>query len=276
MQVTRLTTYPVKSMAGSSADHATVTAQGLAEDRRWALVDPDGRPVTARECHALLSVTAEPVGGGAVRLVTSQGEAQVLSAVTSDAPTVEVGFSRVDRLAVGDEATSAWLSDHLDRPVRLVRLADPTAREIGAAHGGRPGESMSLADAGPILLVSQTSVQRLRDWVLEESQQEWVGPEDAVERFRPNVVVDGEEPFAEDGWQRLTIGGTTYRQGELCDRCVMTTIAPDTLETTAEPIRTLARHRRWDGTTWFGVRLVPELDPGAVADVRVGDPVTPL
>ena len=58
----------------------------------------------------------------------------------------------------------------------------------------------------------------------------------------------------------MSIGGTTYRHGELCDRCVMTTIALDTLETTREPIRTLSRHRRWDGTTWFGVRLVPELD----------------
>ncbi len=276
MQVTRLTTYPVKSMAGSPADRATVTPQGLAEDRRWALVDPDGRPVTARECPTLLGVTAEPVGGGAVRLVTREGESRVLPAVAPDAPVVEVGFSRVDGLTVGDQATSTWLSERIGRPVRFVRLADPTARELGASHGGLPGESMGLADAGPILLVSQTSVQRLRDWVLEESEEEWVDPEEAVERFRPNVVVDGGAPFAEDSWRRLSIGGVTYRQGELCDRCVMTTIALDTLETTVEPIRTLARHRRWDGTTWFGVRLVPEIGAGGVAEVSVGDTVTPL
>ncbi|QIK67468.1 MOSC domain-containing protein [Nocardioides sp. HDW12B] len=277
MQVTRLTTYPVKSMAGTRTDHAVVTPQGLHEDRRWALVDPDGRPVTARECHALLGVTAEPTGDGAVRLVTREGAECLLPTVAPDAPTVEVGFSRVSRLALGDAGASTWLSDLVGRPLRFVRLADPSAREIGASHGGRPGESMSLADAGPILLVSQTSVQRLRDWVLEESQEEWLDPEEAVERFRPNVVVDGEEPFAEDGWQRLRIGGTTYRQGELCDRCVMTTIALDSLETTAEPIRTLARHRRWDATTWFGVRLVPELGAeGPAAEVRVGDTVAPL
>ena len=215
-----------------------------------------GRPTTGESTSS--TATASGSGPGAA----------------GSAEQVDVGFSRVERLALGDAEASTWLSQRAGRDVRLVRLADPTARAIGASHGGRPGETMSLADAGPVLLVSETSVERLRDWVLEESAEEWVDLDEAIARFRPNVVVDGAEPFAEDTWERVSIGGTTYRHGELCDRCVMTTIALDTFETTREPIRTLSRHRRWDGTTWFGVRLVPELDGDTPGEIAVGDDVT--
>lgn len=273
MQVTRLTTYPVKSLGGTSVARAGVTAQGLLEDRRWALVDAEGRPVTARECHSLLSITAEATEDGGALLTAADGGSVRLPPVVPGADQVEVGFSRVDRLVLGDPEASDWLSQRTDRELRLVRMTETTARELGASDGGRPGETMNLADAGPILLVSETSVQRLRDWVLEESEQEWVDLDEAIGRFRANVVIDGAEPFAEDTWDRVSIDGTTYRHGELCDRCVMTTIALDTFETTPEPIRTLARHRRWDGTTWFGVRLVPELGT-ARGHIAVGDDVT--
>lgn len=91
-------------------------------------------------------------------------------------------------------------------------------------------------------------------------------------RFRPNVVIDGEAPFAEDSWPRVRIGEVEFRTAEVCDRCVMTTIDPETLATGKEPVRTLARYRHWDGKTWFGTRLVP-LGEG---ELRVGDEVVPL
>lgn len=91
-------------------------------------------------------------------------------------------------------------------------------------------------------------------------------------RFRPNVVIDGDIPFEEDAWPTVRIGDVELRTAEVCDRCVMTTIDPETLATGKEPIRTLARHRRWDGKTWFGTRLVP-LGEG---ELRVGDEVVPV
>jgi uncharacterized protein len=274
VQVTQLATYAVKSLGGVLADQAEVTPQGLAHDRRWAVVDPHGRTVTARECHALLGISARPHSDG-VRLRARDGDAHDLAVPPPDAPTVEVGLSRVARLTLGDPGASEWLSAQVGREVLLVHLADLASREIGVAHGGEPGETMNLSDAGPILLVSDASVARLRDWVLEESGEEWVGHQQAVARFRGNVVVDGEVPFDEDRWHRVRIGSLTYRASELCDRCVMTTIDLDSLETTKEPVRTLARHRKWDGQTWFGVRLVPELGPGGTGVLRVGDDVVP-
>jgi hypothetical protein len=93
-----------------------------------------------------------------------------------------------------------------------------------------------------------------------------------MERFRPNVVVDGDlEPFVEDSWGRVQLGDVAFRVAKPVDRCVMTTIDLDSLTTGKEPIRTLARHRRWGGATWFAVQLIPD----GTGVVRVGDEVVP-
>ena len=94
----------------------------------------------------------------------------------------------------------------------------------------------------------------------------------AVDRFRPNLVVDGDlEAFEEDHWRSVLIGDVSFRVVKAVDRCVLTTIDPTTLERGHEPIRTLARHRRRDGRTWFAMHLVPQVR----GVVRVGDEVTP-
>jgi uncharacterized protein YcbX len=268
VRVISLSLFPVKSLGGVDVERAAVTPLGLAGDRRWAVLDPEGRRISARSWHPLLSVVAEPTAAG-VRLRSADGSLDV-EAPGDDAPTVDTDVTRVERLALADPAASAWLSTRVGREVKLVHQRDEDRRPMSLEHGGREGEPLSLADTGPLHLVTEASVDRLRDWVTETQGEEWLDREAATRRFRPNVVVDGEEPFSEDGWQRLRIGGTTYRVSELCDRCALTLIDAQTLQTDKEPIRTLARHRGWDGATWFGIRLVPE-GPGSIA---VGDEVS--
>lgn len=270
MRVTQVVTYPVKSLGGVPSQRATVTGQGLAGDRRWALLDGDGHRVSARECHAMLSITAHPVPGG-LRLVCG-GDAVDVGTPGAGAPRVPSRISRIDELTLADEEASRWLSERLGRDLRLVHQADGQHRAVGRSHGGRPGDTMALADTCPILLVTEASLDRLREWVAQELGSEWLSRADAARRFRPNLVVDGGEPFEEDRWERVRIGEVTYRLGELCDRCVMTTVDLTTYRTTKEPIRTLARHRKWEGRTWFGVRLIPEAE-GTVAE---GDAVSVL
>ena len=89
-------------------------------------------------------------------------------------------------------------------------------------------------------------------------------------------MVSGSAPFAEDSWRAALIGDVPFRATMVCDRCVMTTIDRQSLASAKEPIRTLARHRKWDGATWFGVRLTPELPLPAGATIHVGDHVVPL
>ncbi|TFB81416.1 MOSC domain-containing protein [Terrimesophilobacter mesophilus] len=271
MRVTRLRTYPVKSFAGNDVETAVVEPWGLAGDRRWALVDVTGRNVTARMVHELLGLRAEPVDDSTIRL-SDRGGGSLMVSVPVGRATVAVGFSGLDQATPADDTASAWISERIGMVLRLVWQPDPTLRPIAEKHGGRPGESLSLADDGPLLLVTAASMHQLNDWVAAEQAlpdlpdldpgdlsgdaNPEVRPLDIV-RFRPNVIVEGGEPFAEDGWETVRIGDVEFRKTVLCDRCVMTTIEPTTLEGGKEPIRTLARHRRWDGKTWFGIRLAP-------------------
>jgi hypothetical protein len=275
--VTALTVYPVKSLGGVAVEQALVEERGLRGDRRWAVVDPDGTKVTAREEHALLGLRAEPLDGGAVRLSGSGGDWLVV-APPLDAEPVAVSFSGQDRARPAGDAAAGWLSSLVGRPLRLVWQDDETHRPIRPELGGSDGDRNSLSDAAPLHVTSESSLRRLNDWVLETALERGEEPAEPLghDRFRPNVVVDGVVPFVEDAWTTVRIGGVDYRRTMVCDRCVMTTIDRQELQTGKEPIRTLARHRKWDGATWFGVRLTPVLPLAEGATIRVGDEVVPV
>ena len=289
MRVTGLRLYPVKSLGGVEVESAVVEPSGFAGDRRWALVDDAGEVVTAREVHQLLRITAEAVDDDTIRLTDRADGATILVDTPLGLGPVPVGLSRQRFLAPADDDVNVWLGDRVGTRLRLVWQEDPASRPISGAHGGRPGDVMSLADAGPVLLVSETSMAQLNEWIHAESDAPDVPDIDAADisdaaappvrepldilRFRGNVVIDGDAPFAEDGWPGVRIGDVEFRTTETCDRCVMTTLDPVSLEGGKEPIRTMARHRRWDRKTWFGTRLVRT---GGGNEVRVGDVVVPL
>ena len=268
MRITDLRTYPVKSLAGNAVTEAEVEPWGLAGDRRWALVDQAGEKVTAREVHELLGLRAQQIDEDTIRLHARDGESILVDTPLGLGP-VPVSHPRQGFANPADEDVNWWIADRVGQPLRLVWQEDPTVRRVSGAHGGVDGDVLSLADAGPLLMISRTSLQQVLEWVGETWAQE--DPEVSLIRFRPNVVIDGAEPFAEDNWATVRLGDVDFRTAETCDRCVMATIHPPTLTTGHEPTRTLARHRRWEGKTWFGTRLVP-LDEG---EIRLGDEVVP-
>jgi uncharacterized protein YcbX len=282
--VTSLLIYPVKSMGGAAVDTAVIEPWGIAGDRRWGLIDDSGQKITAREVARLLRFRAEILGEHTIRISDRDG-ASILAAAPLGADRVPVAYSRqrYARLAAG--GVNDWLTDRIAMPVRLIWQDDPTVRTLAEDKGGIRGEHLSLADAGPLLLASEASMAQLNAWIRADADLPDVSDLDPanlstgtgagqaldIVRFRPNVVIDGEEPFAEDDWPTVQIGSLRFRTTMVCDRCVMTTIDPITLAGGKEPIRTLARHRRWDRKTWFGTRLVP-LGTGTIC---VGDAVEP-
>lgn len=274
MRLLRVGVHPLKSGAVRSVRSADVLARGLVDDRSWMVVDGSGRLVSAREAHALLTVVADtpatdPTVTGDLRLRAP--DLDDLDLVVPDGDAAPVRLFSLDLHAVPAPEADAWIAKALGRDdVRLVFCHDPSRRRLQPGFSD-PADHTAFADSFPVTIASLASLRRLDDWIVEEALERGEEPPEplAMDRFRANLVVDGDEPFAEDGWTSVTVGETRFRVAKPVARCVMTTIDPQTLATAREPVRTLARRRLVDGRTLFAVHLLPE-GPGRVT---VGDEV---
>jgi uncharacterized protein len=259
--------FPVKSCRGQALTEALVEPWGLAGDRRWLVVDADGALITAREQPRLLLVTPtmRPDGG----LDVTGPDLEPLHVAPPAGPLVDVRVWKSE-LAATLADDDGWFGVLLGVSARLVYLDDPTRRHANPLFAG-PDAVVSFADGYPLLLTTTASLDALNDLIV-------AGPRGAegplpMVRFRPNVVIRGGDAWAEDGWRSVRIGEAEFRLVKGCERCVMTTTDADTAARGKEPIATLARHRRWDGATWFGMNLVP-VNPGVT--IRAGDEVEVL
>jgi uncharacterized protein YcbX len=260
--------HPLKAARALDLREAVVEPWGLAGDRRWMLVDEDGRQLTQREEPRLALLDVRGLGAEGLVLSGPDRAPCTVPAPTGDRLVVRLFRSQVE-VVRGPDAASAWCSAFLGRPVRLVRLAAPaTARPVDPAYA-RPGETVSLADGYPVLLTSLTSLDALNSLIAADGLSA-EGPV-PMNRFRPNLVVAGSAPWAEDGWLRVRVGEVLFRVARPCGRCVVTTVdQAGGVRSGKEPLRTLVRHRRREGKGMFGVNLVPE----SAGSVRVGDRLT--
>lgn len=262
--------FPVKSCRGHAMQHAVVEPWGLAGDRRWLVVDTNGDALTAREAPGMLLIEPHLRDDGGLE-VTSPGAAPLSVDVPTAADHVGIRIHTSDVLALpGSAAASRWFSDAIGQPVRLMYCGDPTRRHPNPRFALR-SDSVSFADAYPLLLASTSSLDALNDWIAEGPHAD-EGPLPMM-RFRPNVVVSGSAPWDEDGWRRIRIGEAVFRVVKGCDRCTITMTDPGTAARGKEPIATLARHRRWDGVVWFAMNIIPD-NPGA--KISIGDAVEVL
>ena len=265
MRLVGLSYYPVKGMRGIDVEAAHVEACGLAWDRRWMVVDAQGRFLTQRQLPAMARFAAM-VSDDRLTLAVDRDRIELPLRPGADAPHIPVTVwrSTLDAALVGHGA-DAWLSGHLGHNCRLVFLADTRARPIEPAFA-RAGEHVSFADGFPILLTSTGSLA-----VLNDALDHGIG----MNRFRPNIVIDGARPWAEDGWRSLRIGGMRFRAAKPCTRCAVPGIDQRSGEVPqrGEPLRTLGRlNRRQDGII-FGSNLVPLLQAGQPGRLQLGDPV---
>lgn len=251
--------YPIKSCGGISLESADLVATGLRHDRRWMLVDEGGGFVSQRAVPRMALISVSMGDENLIIRAPGMPELEVpFGGEDGGRIDVEVWGDARRGVPVGEEA-DRWFGEFLAGGYRLVRQPEDDVRPVDSVYAAE-GDRASFADRFPFLLISEASLEDLNGRL--ESPL-------PMNRFRPNLVVRGCGPYAEDGWAEARIGGTVFRVAEPCRRCAITMTDQETAGRGKEPLRTLATYRRSGGGVVFGRNLIHAL-PGTV---RVGDAI---
>ena len=246
--VSNLIYYPIKACRGFEVESAWVERMGLEHDRRMMVVTPEGQFLTQREYPRLALVTPK-LENGTLHLSAPNYDSLQIGLQTTGTPwLVNVWKSKgVHAIDQGEDA-AGWFSDWLGTPVRLVHFADGYKRLINEQYAVNADDHTGFSDGYPLLLTSEEGLQDLN------SRLESPVP---MNRFRPNLVVKGGEPFVEDTWNRIRIGNVELAVVKPCARCEVTTIDKETLEQSKEPLKTLGKYRKQKLGAIFGQNVIP-------------------
>ena len=250
--------YPLKSARGHALQTAAMDRFGLAGDRRWMLVDDSGRFQSQRRLPALALLEADITADG---LRLRFGERDIaLPAPDPRGPCVSVNIWK-DTLVcpVAADAVNAWVSDRLGESLRLVHYPETARRGVNPDYAPA-GELLAFTDGFPLLVISEASLASLNERLPAPAP---------MDRFRPNLVIRGVEPHAEDQWRRIRAGETEVRLVKPCSRCVIPSIDQRSAQRDPHINRALAKYRRRDGAIYFGMNALAP----AGARFNVGDPV---
>ena len=247
--------YPVKSLAGIQLDTAKILSKGLEHDRRWMIIDEQGQCMTQRVFPdmALFKTLLEDDK----LVITFKGEhINIRRPEIGNVLVAKVWDDQVEVIDGGDEYAT-WFSERLGVKCRLVYFPEINSRPIDKKYAFR-GEHVSLADAYPILLIGQSSLDDLNARMNSPLP---------MNRFRPNIVVIGTTPYAEDKWSHFKLGSAKLKGVKPCSRCVLTTVDQDSAIKGREPLVTLSKYRARNNKIYFGqnVMVVKE------GIIKVGD-----
>ncbi|WP_420317279.1 MOSC domain-containing protein [Ekhidna sp.] len=246
MKVSGIFIYPIKSLAGISLNEAEVLERGFKNDRRWMLVNKDDIGITQRT-HPQLSQIALTLSDKKIK-VSHKGLSDLEIPLTLDNGNyveVMVWDDQV-RAIQAPSIINEWFSKIAGEPCKLVYMPENASRPVSAERAIK-GENVSFADAYPYLIIGQASLDDLNSRMDEDLP---------MSRFRPNIVVEGSEPYEEDHWKDIQIGNVKFHVTHPCKRCVFTTIDQETGKKGAEPLRTLATYRREGKEVIFGVNTL--------------------
>lgn len=257
--LSRLFIHPVKSMRGLQLSHAQVLESGLAFDRVFMITEADGKFITARQYpEIVLFIPALMIDGLYLKAPDGSSAAVRFADFAAEASPTEVWGNHFTAL-IAPEAINQWLSGFFPRPVQLRWVGPQMTRRVKK----KPDVPLGFADGYPFLLVNEASLFDLQ-------QRCPAGVK--MEQFRPNLVVSGASPWAEDSWSVVRLGDIIFDVAKPCSRCVFTTISPERgrKHPSGEPLATLQRFRTAtddSGDVDFGLNLIAR----SSGVIRVGD-----
>lgn len=260
MRLARIYVHPIKSAQGISLESTELDALGLRHDRRWMLVDSEG---------TFLSQRALPE----MALISPSFSGETLRVSAPKMPDLSLSLHPPymgERLPVnifGDELLAApagedadhWFRKFLGVDCRLVYMPEDAVRPVDPRYAAST-DRVGFADGFPLLMFSEASLEDLNSRLPEPVSER---------RFRPNLLISGCGPFAEDGWKRLRIGDVSLRVAKPCARCAIPTVDPATAVKGKEPLQTLNEYRKVGKEVMFGQNLAHD----EAGELRVGDVV---
>jgi uncharacterized protein YcbX len=252
LQLSEIWIYPVKSLGGIQLQESKVTDRGLELDRRWLLVDDNGRFLSQRE-HPELALFKPEIVGEFLRITHrthlefidiplrpafSDGVAKIKVTVWDDS---------IDAFEVSQTATD-WFTKQLGISVRLVYMPQESERKLDPDYAITGTEINSFSDGYPFLIIGQSSLDDLNERLEVKIP---------MNRFRPNFVFTNGDPFEEDTWREFSIGNVSFIGVKPCDRCVMTTVDQEKgIVSGKDPLKTLAKYRNFGNKVLFGQNVI--------------------
>lgn len=244
MIIKELYNYPVKSLAGNNLESVNVEKRGFSNDRRFMLIDQNNRFVTARSHHQLIQIKVRVKNKELVfNNSTNQDQLNQPIVLSKEKINVSIWNSDSNCHLIENNMIDSWISDFCDESLRLVYMADDDIRNVSSEYSNQD-DIVSFADGYPVLITNEKSLANLNQ-KLEKPVK--------MNRFRPNLVVDGNFPWEEDHWKKIKIGKAILRIAKPCARCIVTTIDPETSEKGNEPLYTLSQFRKQNNKVLFGM-----------------------
>lgn len=245
LSVSGLSIYPVKSCREIIINSTDVEYFGLKNDRRWMVVDEYGVMLTQRKVSKMCLIQPKVTETGIILQSEFMDALHVKYPFSNKKIKVKVWADECPAYDSGDSAAT-WLSEFLSIKCRLVYFPDNEFRQVDLDYANE-GDKTAFSDGFPLLLISQESLNDLNSRLIFPVR---------MNRFRPNIIINGCNPYEEDLWKKVRIGEITYRIVKPCSRCVIPNINIDTAEREEQPIKELAKYRKRNNKIFFGQNVI--------------------